>query len=501
MLSVSPITSITNAGGAIIGKSYTITLSQMELTDLLDSEVFLRHSGRIRLVIAQDQVFDTSGNPNNETILTVNEFLADTNITVKPIADYNVGNIDSEFLVTYTSGSTNEHRPKAMIHTNRSLITMGRFQDPDLSGVPEMHDLVGLMLIPNHSNTSIITSMSDVLYKGCTVAIEPIYDENFLLHSFEINKPNYAAVARQMLVYAMKQLYSNPKFKDFKMEQMLMLTSVGEPTSKGEEKFINRMLRKARCGVGKLFVPVPVSIGGGDCERGGMFFTSYRRLRDFLPQYALKGERCGLKPYAMVETAILDENGNELPYGEIGRLVIKTPTTMKCYKNNPEATSKFYITDAEGRQWTDGAVYASMEKGGTLKIFERIGKEVVLDDGKKIPLFIVGNLVEKNENILSYEVVNVNNEFVVHLEMQPGCSDSENDINSVLEEIQQNIILVLGEEVASKVSYRVRSFEEGFPLSKCGKRSYPALHSEGNSGKSIAINLKAKLLSLVWWTK
>ena len=69
-----------------------------------------------------------------------------------------------------------------------------------------------------------------------------------------------------------------------------MLTAVGEPLSMGEEKFINKMLRKAECGVDRLprpFAPVPVSIGGGDCERGGMFFTSYRLYRDLNPKFKI----------------------------------------------------------------------------------------------------------------------------------------------------------------------------------------------------------------------
>ena len=70
-IQLSTPTSITNAGGAVIGKSYIITLSQMELADLIDSEVFLRHSGRIRFVVAEGQVEDTSGNKNVETSLIV----------------------------------------------------------------------------------------------------------------------------------------------------------------------------------------------------------------------------------------------------------------------------------------------------------------------------------------------------------------------------------------------------------------------------------------------
>lgn len=414
-------------------------------------------------------------------ITTIKEFLSlIDNKKIKQIIDYNFGNLDTEFLITYSSGTTDELHPKAIVHTNRSLITIGRFQDSDLSGLPEMTDLIGEMIIPNHSNTSIISSMSDVLYKGCTVAIEPIYHDEFLLRSFEINKPNYISVPRQMLVNSMKQLYNDAQFENFTMPYMMMLTSVGEPTSMGEEKFINKMLRKAKAGVSRLprpFSPVPLSIGGGDCERGGMFFTSYRRYRDFLPKYSLTKTRCELKQYTMVQSAILDSNGNELPYGQVGRLVLNTPTTMKHYKNNEEATKKFYITDSLGRKWTDGGVYAIIEKHGTVKMLERIGREVILDDGTIMPLFRIGQLVELDtKNILSYEVVNVDNLFVVHVELHPDRYKSQNEI---LKSIHERIIAKYGDKVANKVLYRVRSFLEGFPSSKCGKRSYPKLKEEG----------------------
>lgn len=411
------------------------------------------------------------------------------NSNPKKITEYDRGNIDDEFLITYSSGSTNHKRPKAIVHRNRSLVTIGRFQDPDLSGLPEMKGLVGEMIIPTHSNTSIISSMSDVLYKGCTVALEPIYNPDFLIYSLAINKPNYISISRNMIVNLCKQIYGNEKFKNFKMPYMMMLTSVGEPTSIGEEKFINKMMRKAKCGTGKLpfpLSPVPLSIGGGDCERGGMFFTPYRSLQDLNPKYKLNKGRCGLKVYGMVQLAVLDQQGNELPKGKIGRLVAKTPTTMKAYKDNEKATANFYIRDAKGELWTDCNVYAVIEKYGTLEVLERVGKEIILEDGSKLPLFYIGKEIERDtKHILSYEVVNVDNEIVIHLEFQPG---RKNNIEKILIGIKERIFKKYGIEAVDKIKgFRIHSFEEGFPYNASGKRSYQALLEEGVSEKCFDV--------------
>ena len=434
---------------------------------------------------------------NDRRIISKQEFLSKADSRVKGITEYPNGDIDDDFLVTYSSGSTSNH-PKAIVHRNRSLVTIGRFQDPDLSGLPQMTDLIGMMIIPTFSNTSLISSMSDVLYKGCTVALEPIYHREFLLFSLAINKPNYVSVPRNMLVDAAKKLYRDPRFKSFKMPYMMMLTSVGEPTSKGEEKFINKMLRKAKCGVGKLprpLAPVPLSIGGGDCERGGMFFTPYRSLQNLHPKYKLTGSRCELKKYAMVQMAIFDKNGNKLPNGTIGILGVKTPTQMKEYKNNPEATRKSKFIASNGEVWNNCKAYAYIEKYGTLNILGRVGDELVLENGEEIPLFQIGLEVERDtKHVLSYEVVNINNQIVVHIEFMPTTSKNK---EKILMSIKRRIINKFGEEVASKILYRVRSFEEGFIGNKSEKRNYQALVAEGITEKCVTpveVDGKIKLI-------
>lgn len=424
---------------------------------------------------------------NDSRIISKDEFLSSIDEKqTKQFEDYADGNLDDVFLVTYSSGSTNSNRPKAIMHANRSLVTIGRFQDSDLSDLSTMSDLIGETMIPAHSNTGLISSLSDVLYKGCTAALEPIYQKEFFLISMAINQPNYVCAPRNMVVYGAKQIYADERFKNFKMPYMLMLTSVGEPTSMGEEKFINKMMKKTQCGVAKLprpVAPVPVSIGGGDCERGGMYFTPYRKLQDLLPKYSLSNSRCGLVKYDMVQVAVLDENGNKLPNGNVGLLVANTPTVMKGYKNNEEAMSDFYIEDASGKKWTDSKTYGCIEKYGTIEVLERVGKELILEDGIKVPLYVIGKEVEKDtKHILSYEVVNIDNTLVIHVEFQPGVKCNK---EKVLMGIEKRIIKKCGSEVAKRIVYRVRSFEEGFIGTACEKRSYAALVQEGITEKCI----------------
>ena len=156
---------------------------------------------------------------------------------------------------------------------------------------------------------------------------------------------------------------------------------------------------------------------------------------------------------------------------------------MKYYKNNEEANEKFYIEDAKGRKWSDCFAYGVIEKHGTTKILERVGKELRLNNGSLLPLYKIGELVEcDTKNILSYEVVNIDNQIVIHLELQPKRKKS---VESILMGIEQRIFNELGFEVSNNVMYRVRSFEEGFVGTKCEKRSYQALVDEGMTEKCV----------------
>ena len=70
--------------------------------------------------------------------------------------------------------------------------------------------------------------------------------------------------------------------------------------SLGEEKFINEFLRKSEAGSGislnGIKLPYgPLSVGGGDCEHGGIFYTLLKKL-----QSAINFIKIGKSDYGMV---------------------------------------------------------------------------------------------------------------------------------------------------------------------------------------------------------
>lgn len=456
-------------------------ISEIVMTSLTDSlpktgnpyEIFDQSHGMFKNTVREHQ-------QTNSHIQDINEFeKKGESFKGWLLSDVN---LDDEFTITYSSGSTNSTRAKAIVHTVRSFITIGRCHDTDVQKSASMKNFTIQAQIPTHSNTDIISSISDSLMQGSRLALEPIYDKDFFIDSLLINEPTYCVATRSFWINTMKKVMYDPKYQGVKMPFLLIPFSVGEPLERNEEKFINKGLRKVHAGRDRIptpVSPVTMSVAGGDCEHGGIFWILFRALQSKLPGRLIKNEVAGMNPFQMVDVAILDENGNECPPYKMGRLVANSPCNMKGYKNNPDATEKFFIKDANGKVWGDCNVYSYIDSMGGVHMKGRMPLEK-----ETLPPFMVSDTILKDtKNIMSCEVVedSETSYYVAHVEMQP----EKTNIAKILYSADQRCKKQFGEDFASRLLYRVHSFDEAFELTGCGKRNSQALRSEGVTDKCV----------------
>ena len=88
-------------------------------------------------------------------------------------------------------------------------------------------------------------------------------------------------------------------------------------------------------------------------------------------------DSCG-KPSPIIELKVIDRDGNELPPGERGELVVKSVTNMRCYWQQPEATAE---TIRDG--WLRTGDIAEIDEEGYVYIRDR-KKDMVLRGGENI---------------------------------------------------------------------------------------------------------------------
>ncbi|MBM7581473.1 acyl-CoA synthetase (AMP-forming)/AMP-acid ligase II [Caldicoprobacter guelmensis] len=127
------------------------------------------------------------------------------------------------------------------------------------------------------------------------------------------------------------------------------------------------------------------------------------------------------------QVMIVDENGNSVPPGQIGELIVKGPGVMKGYYKNPEATSKvlkdgWLYTGDMARQDEDGFIYLVDRK-----------KDIVICGGENIFPVEIEDYLRSHQDIKDAAVIGLPDRRlgeipVAIVELKPGRELTEEDV-------------------------------------------------------------------------
>ncbi|MDO8447216.1 MAG: AMP-binding protein [Rhodoferax sp.] len=84
-------------------------------------------------------------------------------------------------------------------------------------------------------------------------------------------------------------------------------------------------------------------------------------------------------PFPSTEAAVLDDDGRELPVGEVGEICIRGPQVMTGYWNRPDETAKVFTADG----WLRTGDMGFMDERGYFKITDR-KKDMIIVSGFKV---------------------------------------------------------------------------------------------------------------------
>jgi long-chain acyl-CoA synthetase len=107
-------------------------------------------------------------------------------------------------------------------------------------------------------------------------------------------------------------------------------------------------------------------------------------------------------PLPETECKVVDENGNDLPVGEAGELLIRGPQVMKGYWQRPEATAE--VINAEG--WFKSGDMAVIASDGFIKIVDR-KKDMINVSGFKVYPNEVEDVLACHPDIVEAAVIGV----------------------------------------------------------------------------------------------
>lgn len=398
--------------------------------------------------------------------------------------------LDDDFTITYTSGTTDPGRPKAVLHPVRSYMTLARFKDADVSGMGQMKGMTVLAHFPTYVHAGLTTSIVDPLFENCSIAAEPIYEKNFFIHALLINKPNFVCAGTGFWCGIGKKLTFDERYKNMQLPFLYIATVTGEGMSPGEEKFLNMVSKKHRFGTDKFpffFIPVAFSVGGGTSESSGVLVTLFKRYQELRPGYLLSRKSAGLTPLGCCDVKVIRDDGSCCKIDEVGEIMLTGPCTMKEYYYQPDLIQQSCFMDSDGKAWLKMGAWGSLDKMGMLRIRGRKSDVIQLCTGEKFPLYKIEEAVFHGKaKVMSCTAVCVKEQnvsyVVVHVEPQPTVEVSK---KKFIHQVAGSINSILPLELRTVLFIRYRDNVESFPIAPSGKRDILSLIREGISNAQM----------------
>ena len=155
----------------------------------------------------------------------------------------------------------------------------------------------------------------------------------------------------------MRFLLQSPEIEQADLSSLTLVIYAGSPMP---VDLLGAALAKFRCGLGQLYGLTETSGGVTYLTPDDHRLCSGNRLRS-----------CG-RPLGRVEIRIVNAEGVDVPHGEIGEILCRSPQVMKGYWNRPEETARA-LTDGWLR--TGDAGYVDAE--GYLYIHDRLNDAIV----------------------------------------------------------------------------------------------------------------------------
>jgi len=110
-------------------------------------------------------------------------------------------------------------------------------------------------------------------------------------------------------------------------------------------------------------------------------------------------------PIPSTEVAMLDDDGNELPLGQVGEICIRGPQVMKAYWNRPDETAKVFAKDG----WFRTGDMGFMNEKGFIKLTDR-KKDMILVSGFNVYPNEVEDVVMMHPGVLEVAAIGVPDE-------------------------------------------------------------------------------------------
>jgi acyl-CoA synthetase (AMP-forming)/AMP-acid ligase II len=225
---------------------------------------------------------------------------------------------DHNLAMMFTSGTTG--KPKPVLHTHYSVNSIAAANGMTYFVQKDDNYLIFLPLY--HSGTMFL--WAPFYATGATgTIIRGLKDPKWIFEAVDEEKCTDMLFVVPIGIAVLNAIEKGDiKVADYDLSSWKYMEIGAQPVP---FDIMKMLVEKLPCKVSNIY---GITEGGG----GGTF--------NLYPEDTLRKPGSIGKPTFSVEAKIVDESGKELPKGEVGELVFRTPRLMKEYYNNPEKTEE-----------------------------------------------------------------------------------------------------------------------------------------------------------------
>ena len=334
-------------------------------------------------------------------------------------AKWRISKPNDTALIIYTSGTTG--KPKGVMTTFGNMLTQMYDLNYTMNKIMPFKNINLLSILPMNHLFEMTVGFCTFMQFGCSIFYTPSLKPNDILSIMREKHIQFMIVVPAFLkllkTTTENEIKSRDKFAQLRFKIKFALSKYIPSYTIKRLLFRNYHKKFGGKFVGCISGGAPLDLKVGDFfERIGIKIYQGYGLTETSPVISINVDRRG--DLASVGCPLKSYEAKIIP--ETGELLVKGPSVMKGYHNQPELTAE--VIDKDG--WFHTGDIAEIKNGGHIYITGRIKNMIVLSGGKKVFPEEVEAVLEKSP--LFAEVC------VLGLVRKSGSKDGTEEIAAVV---------------------------------------------------------------------
>ncbi len=293
----------------------------------------------------------------------------------KPVVDYA---LTDDFNITYSSGTTG--LPKGIVQTHRARQHWSFSNAVDMRFHVNCKALTTTALYSNGTWLMVLPA----LFAGGTVVVLPQFSPRAFLETVQRERITHTFMVPTQFIVTL----ADPAFDDFDLSSIETVLCAGSPLRPDTKTEVLERLTP------NLYDLYGFSEGFATMNKPHM--------------HALKPDSVGT-PVLGFDLKIVDEDGREVPTGEIGEIAGYGAGMMKAYYKRDEATRSIIVAMPDGRTFLRSGDIGKVDEDGFLYVLDR-KKDMIISGGFNVFPADIEAIVGEYEHVSDVAVIGVPHE-------------------------------------------------------------------------------------------